>query len=698
MATVVADSASRAHVAAAISAASANDTISVPSGTETWSSELVVTIPLKIQGAGIGETVLTGAIGNTSSYFFSFQPSDRSTNDPIEITGFTFDGDGSNGGLEITGDHDYSLTNIRIHHCRFYDCATRAISINKHVFGVADHNQFQDNDLDCSMMGDNWYSWEDLDDSFGTSEFFFFEDNSFTFAGSNGFLTEGGHGGKYVFRHNTITDFPDYDIFDMHGNQDQVIEENSPGGSRATIAAEIYENTITSTKTGTTRLVYQRGGKALVFNNTITTAAGPIIRMTEEDDWSYEWISEPPAYDTVNDTYYFSNTKSGTEIVPALQDVADSAYIAHNSQYWTLDASFDGTSGVGVGLIANRPATCTTGVAYWATDENKLYKATDTDTWTEYYTPYTYPHPLTYGAEPGDPIPYGGNIMGWLKQSTAVTVKMGPFSDSTDGNTAETGLTIQKANVRLSKNGGDIAAANADQGVADAGAAYDETSNYDISLDTTDTNTLGALKVAIHMSGALYVEKTFMVVPANVYDALILGTDYLDSETAAMAANVLTAAAINADAITNAKIADDAIGAENLATGALTADAFAADALVAATFATNSIAADALASDAVAEIAAAGYMLFEKNVAITKFPIFMTDSTNHAPAAGKTVAVQLSKDGAAFGDAADTPAAEIGSGWYEVDFAQAEVNYNFIIVKATADGCDAFGAVIRTQS
>lgn len=114
----------------------------------------------------------------------------------------------------------------------------------------------------------------------------------------------------------------------------------------------------------------------------------------------------------------------------------------------------------------------------------------------------------------------------WLKQSTATTVKMGPFVDSGDGTTAETGLTIQKADVRLSKNGGNYAAANADQGTSDAGAAHDELGDYDISLDATDTNTLGRLRVIIKESGALAVWADFMVVPANVWDSLF-GADKL---------------------------------------------------------------------------------------------------------------------------------------------------------------------------
>jgi hypothetical protein len=123
----------------------------------------------------------------------------------------------------------------------------------------------------------------------------------------------------------------------------------------------------------------------------------------------------------------------------------------------------------------------------------------------------------------------------FLKQSTAVTVKIGPFVDSSDGVTAETALTIQKANVRLSKNGGNFGAANADQGVGDAGAAHDELGYYDISLDTTDTNTLGRLKLAISDAAAVPVWQEFTVLAANVFDSMIGGSDSLEVDAEAIA-------------------------------------------------------------------------------------------------------------------------------------------------------------------
>ena len=112
----------------------------------------------------------------------------------------------------------------------------------------------------------------------------------------------------------------------------------------------------------------------------------------------------------------------------------------------------------------------------------------------------------------------------WLKQSTAVTVKLGPFLDSTDGDTEEIALTIAQADILLSKNGGAFAQTN-----NVAGATHDTKGLYGVPLDTTDTNTLGELRVYIHESGALAVWETFMVVPANVWDSMF-GADKLQTD------------------------------------------------------------------------------------------------------------------------------------------------------------------------
>jgi hypothetical protein len=112
----------------------------------------------------------------------------------------------------------------------------------------------------------------------------------------------------------------------------------------------------------------------------------------------------------------------------------------------------------------------------------------------------------------------------YLKQSTAATVKIGPFLDNGDGYTAETGLTISQADVRLSKNGGNMAQKN-----SSTACTHDELGYYDCPLSTTDTNTLGRLQLMVAESGALPVFHDYTVVTANVYDTLC-GSDRFDVE------------------------------------------------------------------------------------------------------------------------------------------------------------------------
>ena len=124
--------------------------------------------------------------------------------------------------------------------------------------------------------------------------------------------------------------------------------------------------------------------------------------------------------------------------------------------------------------------------------------------------------------------------MEYLKQSTAITIKLGPFLDETNGRTAETALTISQADIRISKNGGAFAQTN-----NAAGATHDENGWYGVPLNTTDTATLGRLKIAIHESGALPCFAEFMVVTANVYDSLC-STDKLEVDLKQILGTALT--------------------------------------------------------------------------------------------------------------------------------------------------------------
>ena len=150
----------------------------------------------------------------------------------------------------------------------------------------------------------------------------------------------------------------------------------------------------------------------------------------------------------------------------------------------------------------------------------------------------------------------------WLKQSTLVTIRFGPFLDFTDGVTPETGLATAMDNattgIRVSKNGGNMIDRN------DATApVHDEIGYYDVDLSTTDTNTLGTLRIMF--SGPTVntpAWQDFMVVPANVWDSLF-GADLLDVNTAQWLGNAVTFGTGGPDVNINA-VSDDTTAAANL--------------------------------------------------------------------------------------------------------------------------------------
>lgn len=164
---------------------------------------------------------------------------------------------------------------------------------------------------------------------------------------------------------------------------------------------------------------------------------------------------------------------------------------------------------------------------------------------------------------------------GFLKQNTAVTLKIGPMVDATDGNAKETALTISAAESLLSKNGGALTAKNeATACTHDAGGVYG------CPLDATDTNTLGML--GVYLSDTAVAHRPFMtnymVLPANIYDSWFstdkqevdltqIGGAAVSTSSAQLGVNVVSVAAA---AITAAAVATDALDADAFKTDGIT--------------------------------------------------------------------------------------------------------------------------------
>lgn len=145
------------------------------------------------------------------------------------------------------------------------------------------------------------------------------------------------------------------------------------------------------------------------FPNTVDTVTGTITWPHQALEPYYEWLdSLTPVPSNPGGIYTIS--QGGADLTP-------------NVDFYTYNATFNGTGGVGSGTLASRPSTCTTGVAYWATDQGnwnqsgsggqgELFVCTASNTWSAYYTPYVYPHPLTQSnVSPAPPTNLNGQAV-----------------------------------------------------------------------------------------------------------------------------------------------------------------------------------------------------------------------------------------------------------------------------------------------
>ncbi|KKL64803.1 hypothetical protein LCGC14_2161300, partial [marine sediment metagenome] len=141
---------------------------------------------------------------------------------------------------------------------------------------------------------------------------------------------------------------------------------------------------------------------------------------------------------------------------------------------------------------------------------------------------------------------------------TDTIVPIGPFVDVTDGKTPETTVTLGTADeAEILKHG---ATSTTDISGNTWAAMTGCDGHYKLTVSSSNTDTEGQLAVIVQdVSEFEPVKVNFMVVSANVWNSLFAaaGTDYLDVEPAAMAANVITAASIAAAAIDNATFAAD---------------------------------------------------------------------------------------------------------------------------------------------
>ena len=308
--THTAASTSYAAVSAAVAAASAGDTVIVPAGSSTWTSTLVITKGILLQGAGIGNTVITGNIPADGTYrwinqpIVAYYPSNYALNSPFRLTGFTFNINTSNDGVALGYQGGPSApftaqTSVRVDHNRFTNSTTNAYHAAwcyGAMYGVFDHNT-----VDAivypfrnSPQVPNGTYWDNYPYTPGGSDNMYYEDNTISGVGQGAVaavVSDCQYSGRYAYRYNNISIVNNGEpLFDMHGNQ---------GGTMwSGMGGEIYGNKFTCGSCYG-RLAQQRGGKMMIFGNDLDSSAPAgewDINVEEEyKDSDNPTVNQPPA-------------------------------------------------------------------------------------------------------------------------------------------------------------------------------------------------------------------------------------------------------------------------------------------------------------------------------------------------------------------------------------------------------------------
>ena len=422
------------ELSACIAGATPGDTITV-TGNATYTESITLTRGITLLGSG--NPTITSAV---NAIYLQPDITARANHEIFTIKGFVFDGNNSNlnatamiGGTNNWGGAYVNVVIMNNTIKNIYDSdghAGHAFMFFGDFWGVIAKNTFDRvaiitdtlGTYDVSEERDSWYT---LTQEHGTAINIYYEDNTILFSSSFpsdnskhcGFIYSG-QGGRIVVRYNswdyTNVESPS-EFWDVHGLQ---------ASQTPTMVAEFYGNKIVDA-IGSSRWMYHRGSWLLMFYNSLAVSTSPSTQVAQ---YSCS-IKGGGDYDmrTYN-SYFWRNLVNSSECVvetrnlwetwdpPHTEDAGCPTEIpTENSEYWNYNASYGANadrSQQGIYCGDTLPTKCNVGDGAWITSQScdtltnyvganpttpisgTLYKCTSTDTWTSYYTPYTYPHPL----------------------------------------------------------------------------------------------------------------------------------------------------------------------------------------------------------------------------------------------------------------------------------------------------------------
>lgn len=150
--------------------------------------------------------------------------------------------------------------------------------------------------------------------------------------------------------------------------------------------------------------------------------------------------------------------------------------------------------------------------------------------------------------------------MAYLRTNTATRITVGPFI-GVDGLTPQTSLTVTSEHLTFVVDTGGVPTLVLDSTPTASGGANDlvhitgdDAGYYDLELAAANVNYLGRARLSLNnLSAHAPVFHEFMILPAMVYDSMVLGTDRLDTNVThaadvAWESGAIVAAAVASDA------------------------------------------------------------------------------------------------------------------------------------------------------
>lgn len=257
--TIQASSCSYEDVQQAIDLADTDDTVLIPAGNCTWTTELKLNKGISLMGAGINATTIINNVP-TSTGTSGQSLIEISATDPWRLSGMTITDTGENydycGHIDIRAISD----GWELDHVKFINSNYRHMFISRLAPGVIHNCIFQDSsnqamNIRTASGHDQAASLWETETHIGGDDAIFIEDCLFNNTNSARTAFDSEWGAKVVFRFNTLVN----SYWLNHGCEN----------GRGAIWIEAYNNKITMTTSYPSPIQTRRGGTGVTFNNKV---------------------------------------------------------------------------------------------------------------------------------------------------------------------------------------------------------------------------------------------------------------------------------------------------------------------------------------------------------------------------------------------------------------------------------------------